>query len=229
MKARKIIDLSRSWLDDTIAPYLWTDTELLIYLDQAQQEACRRERLLFDDAYSISVTSGTATYTLDSGLVVLDKVRYNDIPLVWRTIEEMDKESQTWKTSTADEPTQFVVRGFTLTVIPVPSANYTLEYEGYRLPDAEINDLEDTPEIPAEFHHDLAHWVCHEAFLKHDAESYDKNKSDYHLASFERMFGRPVPAGVRANQRRGPKSLRPIPPKYTPSRAIYDADSDLDW
>jgi len=229
MKAREIIEFARDWLDDEVEPYLWSDDKLLRYLNEAEKEACRRQRLLYKNDYSISVVADTATYTLDSGLIELRNVRYSNKPVTWKSQDGLDDASETWKTATGATPESFMVEGRSITFQPVPNTTWTIAYEGWRLPTNDINDMEDSPEIAEEFHIELAHWVCRRAFSKTGSEENDEKRAALHDAEFQRMFGRPVPAGVRTHLQRGPQSLKIRPMRYTPKGAIYDSDADLDW
>ena len=66
MKLEQLVALFRSEVDDTAAPYLWTDPEVIDYAADAEMEACRRALLLID-----SSTVATCQYTVAPGASVV--------------------------------------------------------------------------------------------------------------------------------------------------------------
>lgn len=89
MNLRQLIDLSRARLDDNAqqadgspAPNLWSDTEIIAYLNEAQREACYRARLIrdeiTDDLTLIPVVAGQAVYAIDASIFEIDRVMYAD-------------------------------------------------------------------------------------------------------------------------------------------------------
>ena len=70
MFVNEILDLARLRLDDVVKDakgnYLWGDTELLVYFNEAQRELARKSRCLYD-----SSTSAICTYDVYPGLPTL--------------------------------------------------------------------------------------------------------------------------------------------------------------
>jgi hypothetical protein len=56
MTNQEIINLARYQLDDTVEDYKWSDVELVMYLNDAQAEACRRTYLLINYPSVVKVT-----------------------------------------------------------------------------------------------------------------------------------------------------------------------------
>ena len=48
MKASEIISQARGLMQDTKPPYLWTETELILYLNNSVNEAAEKARLFLD-------------------------------------------------------------------------------------------------------------------------------------------------------------------------------------
>ncbi len=57
--------LRESILDDNVAPYLWSDTELIRYLNYAEVQTCRRAHLIIDG--TTGSDSGTGIWSLGTG------------------------------------------------------------------------------------------------------------------------------------------------------------------
>ena len=66
-------------LDDTVETYHWSKAELTRFLNDAQDEACRRARLLTDSSTPeicrIAVIAGTALYTLDPRIIFVRRAK----------------------------------------------------------------------------------------------------------------------------------------------------------
>ena len=58
MNLTEILDQARSLLDDKRAPYLWTDIDLLIYLNSAIDEAAEKAKLFKDSITAEICTAG---------------------------------------------------------------------------------------------------------------------------------------------------------------------------
>lgn len=88
----------------------------------------------------------------------------------------------------------------------------TLTLEVSRLPLVNVTIAEDdSPEIPEDYHFELADWVAHLALKSHDEDAENLPKSREHAAEFTRNFGPPLSAITESNRRRRPrnKGLRP--------------------
>lgn len=201
---------------DNALPYLCDDTELLDYLNEAEREACRRANLLFDantaEFCSISVTSGTAVYTLDDKVIDVCKADLNGVDgpgLTAVSRHTMDQDYIGWRDWTG-EPTKYVIDGLSLQLVPKPTQDYTLNLEVYRLPADDIEydpegvpAVDGSPEI-AGYHHDyLHHWMLHRAFSKQDSDLFDARKAKEHYDLFEKYFGPAVTASSLRRRRMG--------------------------
>ncbi len=60
-----VTHLRESVLDDNTTPYLWTDSELLRYLNYSEVQACRRAHLIIDG--TTASDSGTGVWSLGTG------------------------------------------------------------------------------------------------------------------------------------------------------------------
>ncbi len=205
--------LYRTLARDGAAPYLASDADVKTFLNEAENEAALRARLIHDDSttavceITIADDSGYAhTYSLHASLYELTSVRLFtpadgdpvDLALVSR--DWLNKNKPTWREDDYD-PEFAIQNDRTLRIVPPPNADGLLKMEGYRLPLVEMDEDTDTPEIGGAHHRHLVQWVLHKVFGIPDAEHYDAEKSAKALAEFERYFGLPVDSDLRRSTR----------------------------
>jgi hypothetical protein len=231
--ASDLIFIAREhYLDDTEQEYLWSDAYLLYALNEAQREACRRQRLLMDEETSaiceLTLVSGTSLYSLDSRVLLVDQMRDASGNLIaQKTEEELSRDIPTWRTDTG-EPLYFVQKNRRIRLSPIPTDDEdgeTRYLSVWRLPLADIGP-DDSPEIDEEYHEFLLHWVAYKAFHRRDEDTYDPEKAGQHRVLFEDRFGSPVRAGVREHQRRSPKVMTLRGNAYISNIATNE---DSDW
>lgn len=196
MNAGAIITLFRQAVDDTVEDYLWSDAEAMDYINDAQNEAARRTRMLIDSSTTaicqLTVpTTGIAV--LDPRVLFVRKVRFSGrAPLRRMSMLDMATSYPEWEDASATTyPESYVPDWGTgkLRFHPKPSAQLTALLTVVRDPLEEMNSTEDTPEIPARYHRQLVHWMAHRAYLKPDAETYRPDKAKEALGLFELEFG----------------------------------------
>jgi len=186
-------------VDDVATPYLWTDEEVMSYAVEAEDEACRRAHLLKDSSTaaicSISLGAGVNYATLDSRIIRIGRVMVSGqtLPLQKANMRDLDAQRPGWETATATRLEAVVTDWQTgmLRVYPTPISAVTISLSGVvRLPLTDMNDLEDTPEINARFHHSLVGYMIFKAFMKPDKQTYDQARAAVGLAEFEAEFGK---------------------------------------
>lgn len=179
--------------DDAKAPYLWSDSEVDAYLNEAEAEAAERASLIYDDTTvavtRIAVVAGTKRYALDPSITRIDYAKLGD--------EDM----------TVVDQREYKPRGFFLlpnsTHLELnfdPQAAETMTLGVYRRPLTLLTSDTDTPEIPATHHFKLLDWALHLAYLKPDADAFDQTKADRHEGLFIANFGQRADANVRRKQ-----------------------------
>lgn len=196
MDLRDLMTLFRQEADDLAEPYLWSDDELIDYANDAEQEACRRARLLVDSSTAavtqIAVVAGTALYELDERVLFVRRARFaGHLPLLRKNMQDMEDHDPYWQDAAADQPSAFVPDYDTgkLLLWPTPTENDTLYLTVVRAPLADMNDPSDTPEIASRWHRSLRFWMLYRAYGKQDAEANDPKKAATALALFEQEFG----------------------------------------
>jgi len=202
VKLGALLEVVRTEIDDRQEPLLWSDAELMEYADDAQNEACRRARLLVDSENEtvcrITLEAGTATYALDPRVIRVERaiVAGEVLPLRMCLRRHADRMLPGWEDLDDGLPEILIPdwQSRSIRLVPAPEAAGTLRLTVVRLPLAALNDLEDEPEIPEHFHRNLRHWIIHRAYLKRDSETFDEKAGLKALAWFVEEFGRAQPA-----------------------------------
>jgi hypothetical protein len=195
MNFSQLTALARIKLSDEVAPHRLTDNAALLFLQEAETEACRRARLLVDSSTAaictIAVVAGTALYALDSRVLAVRAAYLSgkSAPLTrWATIL-MDQERANWQASTGT-PNTFLTDYETghIRLYPIPTANATLSLRVSRLPLTELTEVS-SPEIHVRYHQKLLEWVVYRMRSIEDSELYDPRKAQVALGEFEAEFG----------------------------------------
>lgn len=197
MTLNDLIKQARTLSDDTQEPYRVSRANWVIYANEAQEEACRRARLLIDSTTAeicqIALTSGTTTYALDPRVIFVRRIKLTGgtIPLKRASYKDLDRARPGWEDETG-LPEAWVPDMDTgvLRPYPAPDGDYTANLTVVRLPLVSMADGDDTPEIRASAHRGLVHWMLHRAYSTIDSELYSPKKAEMHLADFEQEFGR---------------------------------------
>lgn len=170
----------------------------------------------------LNIVSGTATYPLSRKIVKIENpyLLSVGIPLVQKTEGWLDSNYYQWRTAEGT-PQYYVEDKGTITLVPKPDATLnsntgkdTLLFSVYRLPLKDLSlSLNNSPEIPEEYHLQLIDWICHLAYLK-DSEGGNSGKADYYAGRFAMNFGNPVSALVENNMRKLSANFRLDGPSF---------------
>ncbi len=202
MNLGDLLEIVRRELDDVADPPLWTDDELIEYAVDAQNEACRRGRLLLDST-TVSVTQIALTaaaggvYALDPRVIRINRVKLagDDRPIAPIMVRDLDLQLPGWE-DWVEHPTLWVPdwESGKIRFVGAPDGNYTANLQVVRLPMKDLATLDDAFEIRAEHQRSLRHWIMHRAYLKRDSETYDPKKALECEARFVAEFGPARPA-----------------------------------
>ena len=211
MNLQELINELRIALADEVEPYLWSDEALTSYLNEAVQESCERALLIEDMTTEavcrISLQPGQAVYRLHPSVLKVERALVDGKPLTETSIERLDEGMTNWE-ARRGEPRQyvFVQAGCagqpTIQLVPEPVAPGLLKlrvYRGALVPMAAAET--DAPEIPVRHHRKLMNWALRCAYLRPDADGYDRDRAQLHEAMFERDFGARPDANVQRKQR----------------------------
>ncbi len=193
MTSSDIVALFRSEMGDSVQPYLWSDTDLFGYLDEAQSMFARKTDGIADArtvaVTQISIVPSTEWYATHPSILFIRKCTRADTGQIVEllTVEQAQDRNLLFLAANAGT-LRYGVLGFdahSLRAYPMPNETVTLNLAVYRLPLVTITDAGDQAlEIDAQHHPSLIHWMKHRAYLKQDAETLDRNKA----AEFETMF-----------------------------------------
>lgn len=216
MTLRELIDAFRVRAKDAIAPYIWDDTDIAFWLNEADKEAALRGQLIHDettavDASSIPVCSitlvaSTASYAISQNILKIEKVKLSNGTKLTRTSKaDLDRGWPTWEAAAAGTPQYWFENGLNqITLVPKPSAIDTVSLTVKRLPLTPMTMAAantDTPEVPERYHYALLDWALHYAYLVPDTDGGDKAQAERFAADFERSFGARPDANVQRKQR----------------------------
>lgn len=209
MTLADLIAQFRSDAVDAVTPYLWSDTDVKRLLNEAEQEAAIRAKLLFDDSTpsicEITTAAGVASYLLNALVHDIERAYITDASdavvafLGMADRLELDRTKPDWRTETR-EPTALIRDDRRLRFDCLPEAAYTLKLEVYRLPKQDMVANEDYPEIAAVHHRHLVQWALFRAYSQPDAETQDGTKALRAEAEFTRIFGPRPDASLRRRQ-----------------------------
>lgn len=209
MNLDSLITTAATRADDLVAGKLWSRNEWIEFANDAQDEACRRARLLVDSTTAavcnITVVSGTATYALHDSIIFVRRVRLLDTAGVGLAIlgrrhsQDLDRDQGPGWQEEVGQPRCYVpdMDGHSLRLYPKPdTANWTVSMTVVRtavVPATHetyaMEDGEDTPEIRRRWHLGLVNWMLYRAYGKHDSEAFNPKAAAGFAADFEREFG----------------------------------------
>lgn len=190
MTSDELLTLLRQELADTIEPFLWSDEELLTYLDDAQVMLARKTDGIPDASTpavtQLAITPGVEWYPLHAKVLkVRTATRLSDGGRLEVLTPETAERNGVRFNGTRG-PVRVAVQGFEdrkLRVWPIPSVADTLSLAVFRLPLRSLLDAD--PEVAEHHHLHLLLWARSRAYLKQDAETFDKGRSE----DFEARFG----------------------------------------
>lgn len=208
MNLGELRDTFRRDVKDTSTPYLFSDESIDEWINEAEEEACLRGRLIFDNETpticEIGTTTDTTRYDLHESITELVHASITkssgevvDLSILDR--READRLQYDRRTLT-QEPTAIIHHDTWIEYDCIPEADYTLNIEVYRTPKNPMANDGDTPEINARHHKRLLDWVKHKAFEIPDTDTMDLGRTMKYEARFERYFGKRPTADMRKRQ-----------------------------
>lgn len=183
--------------DDKVLPYLWSDDDVIAWLDEAEQEAAIRAHLLPEKTDAaicqVAVTADVASYSLHTSVLDISYARFetaggDKMRLQVVSPDGMDTIWACWRDAISDRPRYLIQDEQTATLVPTPSESGTLQLEVHRLP-LESIESRGAPEIGLAHHRHLVNWVLFKAFSKPDAETIDPARAAKAEEEFIRYFG----------------------------------------
>lgn len=175
----------RSVIDDTVAPYAWSDARLMQFLALGQTQFCRDTGFFRDSTnYPLVTQAGISSYALAPEIIQVLAIK-------------MSPYAELVPGFFPDDTTQGQPYGWRLgndtgniELFPVPDGVYTLTmkvWRSARVPfDRTTNGIYDGEfEIPSDFHFAPVEWAAYKCFGDHDRERQDPVKAADHLANYK--------------------------------------------
>ncbi|MEQ6437212.1 DUF6682 family protein [Comamonas sp. w2-DMI] len=197
---------------DRAEPYLWDEDTVTRWLNEAQEEAAVRGRLLLDDSTpavtTIAVQAGKASYALHPKVYEIAHLRWQPSaaphrarPVVLVTREWMDRKHPGWRHRLDGDAMYAIQTERDLRLVPVPREDGVLVLEAYRLPLKPMGCDGDKPEIHAASHAYLVYWALYRAFSQPDADGFDPQRAAMAEAAFTKYFGARPDSDLRRSTR----------------------------
>ena len=174
---------------DEQLPYLWSDSLILRYLDEAQTEFCRRTEGIEDSTSSIctiNVPAGADSVTVSPKIL---KVRSVTIADTGRALEISSIEAERGGFHLfAGDPRTIVLKlnAREALIMPAAKRDIGLKLDVMRLPLNPIESPGDEVELDAMYDGTLMHYALYRAYSRPDPDSMDRVRADYFLQAFER-------------------------------------------
>jgi len=206
MNVGQFIERFRSERQDMAQPYLYTDAEIVGWLNDAIDEACQRAHILEDatSAFtSFNVTAGTLSTALPDYVLKVIRLTADGRRIDETSIAELDEKNPRWESQEGETQGFIYGRDNTLRLYPTPTKTVAVKLRVSRLPmdmlSADV-ETEDIP-VPRPWHAKLFNWVYRCAFMKNDVETQDTNKAADFEARFIQDFGVRENANVERKHR----------------------------
>lgn len=200
MNLDQLVGRFRIEADDFIEPHLWHTDWVTAWLNEAQDEAALRGRLLIDDSTPgvcvIDVAAGNASYALHPKVYEIAHIHFEragsqwngcDLALVSR--EKLDRVDPHWRERVPCEPRWAIQSDTRIRLSPVPREAGTLRLEAYRLPLKALVHCSDKPEIHEAHHLHLVQWALYRAFSRPDSDAHDPQRAATAYENFQQYFG----------------------------------------
>lgn len=189
---------------DVETPYLWSDVEVYQYMDEAQNMFCRLGEGITDsqstEAAQLVLTASEPWVDLHPSVLAVrgarDSVTGTTLSILsYEDVAGGQGTTQDWPVTLSDfdrEATPLaLISGMSSTelrCVPTPDAAATLYLVVERLPllapDTVVSSAVHGFEIAAKHHYSLLPYMKHLAYGKHDADTFDKERSESFLEQF---------------------------------------------
>lgn len=188
MNSTDLLEFWRAQISDEQRPYLWSDDEAWVYMDQAQKQLCRWTEGIPDastpDVVTVPVETGEIFAQVHASILtfrqavllssgnLLDILNHTDVRKwdnasgnVTAMIVGLERNKVRWdKTPTVDDEVTLLV---------------------HRLPLCDIEGPDQAFEVDAWHIPQLTYWMSHLAFQKPDTETFDKKAAERAYAQFK--------------------------------------------
>lgn len=196
---------------DQEQPYLFSDSDITDWLNDAVDEAAIRGRLIHESdnplVCTIAVTQGVSSYPLHKALYEIESIHWvdNNRPSRVDEVMQISQEDMAikwgdWRTR-AGSPEYAIQQDTSIRIVPAPKSDGVIHMEGYRTPLEPMALDDDEPEINPIHHKHLIQWALHEGFSIPDSEVFDANRAEIAENKFTQYFGERPSANLRRRTR----------------------------
>ena len=208
MTVNDFIAQFRRDLDDTEPPHLWSDADIIRYMNGAVREACERALLIEDStgaAAQLDTIINQPIYALHTSVIKIKRVKVRGIVLEETSVEAEDACRSNWE-ALVGQPRRFIAQDLGIRLVPTPDTAEVVALTVYRRPLAEFNvdpalSGALSPEFNQIYHERLLDWIYRCAYLKQDSEALNKSKAVEYEALFTQSFGARPDANVQRKRR----------------------------
>lgn len=196
MDASELADYFRSQVRDEVAPYLWSDTEILLYMNEAQKMFVRLTNGIYDVTSAICtvpVTAGQKYSTISPLILEIREAHYIDPTTSYKRkldiisladVDNMATSDYGITQNAADQDLPGVVDAMLtgeergkVRWINVPVENATVQLKIARLPLTSLTTTQRVLEVTDEHHVYLIEWMKHLAYNKQDGDAFNPKTS----------------------------------------------------
>lgn len=196
MNLDELIKQFRNYMDDKVAPYLWDDDEVILYINEAEREAARRSRCLTDsldpEICYLPVKAGQSVYKLDKRILYVRRMKTDKHDRLLTPVRAhlLECHDNKWESRTGRvENVVMDHNSRSVTLYRVPSEDQTIRMTVVRLPVRKMASLSDEPEIPEEYHLAMLNYAYYLAYSKQDVEGNSEDRAQMFYNRFEAEFG----------------------------------------
>ena len=169
MTGHELIAITRELTKDETAPYLWSDAEILRYIQRGERLMCKETHVLIDTAVTFSTVVDTTTYTLDDTVLRVYAVRVaaNTYPLGRLRSRAYGIHMQ----DTVGEPSVFSTElgSKKITLYPAADVVYPMEAICAVMPTNAVANGVDS-ELPDEHQEELATYAAYRCLITNDVD-----------------------------------------------------------
>lgn len=200
MDVKALIRAFREDVCDTVQPYLWSDKEVLRYVNDAYLMFARLTGGIadtFSEAADVAIVKGESTVNVHSSVLrIMSAYRASDgkevevlnpTDLYLKNIDDYGRRYNL--TTIAEGEVKYLVIGegqHTGRVINTPTIDDTLKLYVYRLPLNSIESASDgLDEVDSMHHLHLIDWMKHLAYKKQDSETFNPQGSQMASEDFK--------------------------------------------
>lgn len=192
MIASDLYELFRADVSDAAQPYLWSDLEVYLYMNDAYRMFVRKTGGVEDftsAAAQVPVVAGDPVGVLDAAVLrIVSAYRVSDNAPV-----SIFNNPSSAPPSVSTGPVGGMVIGAQRRAVrwtSIPAAADTVQLSVYRMPLGTISGpSSEFVDVEEDHHFHLLKWMRHLAYQKQDAETFDRAKSDENGAAFNDYCG----------------------------------------